>query len=251
MDLPNNVRTVLGYVTDFSKEILKDDLVGIYLFGSLTYDDYNPLRSDLDLMVVIKERPDEDTIGLISNKYMDLAIKFPDFNGRVECSFTPIYMLNQLEPPAEGRVYFGEQFYANANYGNEWIINNYLIREYGLTIMGLDFKTLTPEINMSQVQHACLEDLQKEWLPKANDDSYLSNPHYKSYLILNLCRIIYTLKRSKAGSKTEAGNWVIATYPEFQDLVEEALAWTYGASMDRRDEIKSFIELIAREAGLN
>lgn len=251
MKLPENIKPVLDFITDFSIEIFQDRLIGIYLFGSLTYNDYIPGRSDLDIMVVIKGKPDEATIGKIKERYLDIAIRFPDFKDRVECSFTPQSMLQGIEQPSEGRVYFGERFYADATYGNEWIINNYLIREYGFTIMGPDFKTLTPDIDISQVQKACLSDLKTEWLPKIDNDSYFSNPHYQSYLVLNLCRIIYTLKQSKAGSKSEAGKWVASAFPEFQDLIEEALAWTYGKSMERSQEVKEFMKLIAKEAGLN
>jgi len=251
MKLPDNVTPILNYIADFSKEIFQDNLIGIYLFGSLTYSDYIPGRSDLDFMVVIKGKPDEAMIEQIKDKYLDIATRFPDFKDRVECSFTPLSMLQGIEPPSEGRVYFGEKFYADATYGNEWIINNYLIREKGLTITGPDFKTLTPDIDIAQVQKACLSDLKTEWLPKIDNDSYLSNPHYQSYLVLNLCRILYTLKQAKAGSKSEASQWAASAYPEFKDLIEEALAWTYGEGMDRSQEVGEFMKLISKEVGLN
>ena len=47
--------TVINIFTEKSKEILKDNLVGIYLHGSAVMGCFNPLKSDLDLIVVVKD----------------------------------------------------------------------------------------------------------------------------------------------------------------------------------------------------
>ena len=46
------------FLGDYIKEIialLGDNIIGIYLFGSLSYDDFNPRRSDIDLSVVLRK----------------------------------------------------------------------------------------------------------------------------------------------------------------------------------------------------
>ena len=99
-------------------------------------------------------------------------------------------MLTNILPPEQPRPYYGEgKFYREAFYGNEWLINNYLLQKFGVTIIGPEFTTLTKPINIKEIQKACLRDLLEEWKPKLKQTSWLNNPHYQSYLTLNLCRI--------------------------------------------------------------
>lgn len=46
-DYPN-INHLLWIITKDVHEILGDKLVGFYLMGSLTYDDFRPGRSDID-----------------------------------------------------------------------------------------------------------------------------------------------------------------------------------------------------------
>ena len=47
--------TIIDSFVKQSEEILKDNLVGIYLHGSAVMECFNPAKSDLDLIVVVKE----------------------------------------------------------------------------------------------------------------------------------------------------------------------------------------------------
>jgi len=54
----NFSQDVTKILRSFTKEISGDldaNLVGIYLFGSLTYNDFNPKRSDIDLVVILQK----------------------------------------------------------------------------------------------------------------------------------------------------------------------------------------------------
>ena len=46
-------QNLLHEIVDKSKKILKDDLTGIYLHGSLAMGCFNPDKSDIDLIIVI------------------------------------------------------------------------------------------------------------------------------------------------------------------------------------------------------
>ena len=45
--------TVINSFVEKSKEILQDNLVGVYLHGSAVMGCYNPANSDIDLIVEI------------------------------------------------------------------------------------------------------------------------------------------------------------------------------------------------------
>lgn len=225
------------------KKILSNNLVGIYLFGSLSYGDFVPGRSDIDLLVVVKDAVSPSVFKQLGEMHQLLEQLFPAWVGRVECSYTPRSMFSSLTPPGE-RPYWGESEWYMATYGNEWIINNYLLQEHGITLFGPQFKSICPQVVLHDVQSACKLDLSKEWAPKLHDDAWLSNPHYQSYLVLNLCRILHTIMSGKVSSKTISANWVMNKYPEWKDLIKSALSWSYGQKLHVTEETKRFLSYV-------
>ena len=69
------IDNLINSFVDKSKDILKNNLVGIYLHGSLTMGCFNPNRSDIDLIVVIDEPLSDATKGI----YMEMVV---DHNAR-------------------------------------------------------------------------------------------------------------------------------------------------------------------------
>jgi len=154
--------------------------------------------------------------------------------------------MHELEPPVAPRPWWGfGTFYPEASAGNEWIINHYLLATYGIALEGPDFISLIPSIDIDTVRQASARDLFQEWVPKVHDGVWLSNSHYQSYLVLNLCRILHTVIYGRLGSKTAASQWAKASYPQWENLIEEAQKWTYGDEMKRKAEAAAFLQFTA------
>ena len=174
---------------------------------------------------------------------------YEKWGSRLECSYTPIDLFKNISPPKEPRPYYGNGFfYEEAPYGNEWIINNYLLYHYAIPLFGPDFKELTGPIKIEEVQKACIRDLFVEWIPKINNFAYLNNSHYQSYLILNLCRILYTVLHKPTGSKKTSAEWVKQELdPQWKNLIESAERWQYGKEMDQPVLTIEFIKFAVHE----
>ena len=56
---------------EHSKDILKENLVGVYLHGSLAMGCFNPQRSDIDLIIVVNE-PLTDSV---KKEYMEMVVE--------------------------------------------------------------------------------------------------------------------------------------------------------------------------------
>jgi predicted nucleotidyltransferase len=237
-----DINNILQSLLKGLQGIFGENLLGFYLFGSLSYDDFNPDRSDMDLLVILHNSATQKEIDLIKQLHIDVEIENERWLHRIECSYVPKQMLKDILPPKLPRPYVGEGvFYPEAPYGNEWIINNYLLYKHGITLFGPDFKTLVKPIDIKDVQKASVKDLFKEWEPKLTDDKWLDNSHYQSYLVLNLCRILYTVLHADAGSKRVSAEWVKNTYPQWKDLIETAEQWNYGKKMKMHEETKTFL----------
>ncbi|HOI97149.1 MAG TPA: DUF4111 domain-containing protein [Candidatus Pacearchaeota archaeon] len=238
----NDINEVLEFLSQGVKGIFGDGLVGFYLTGSLSYGDFEPGRSDIDLAAVLKVSSNSEQIEKIGKLHQAVEQKFKQWAGRIECSYIPRAMLAEVLPPKEPRPYFGAGiFYPAADYGNEWLINRHFLYQNGVTIIGPDFKTLAAPVEIKYLKEACIRDLRQEWLPKINDEKFLANSHYQSYVVLNLCRILYAIANGDAVSKKVAANWAKEKYPQFANLIQTAQAWHYGIEINRRLETAEFI----------
>jgi hypothetical protein len=236
------INTVLTEWADGLKRLLGKKIVGLYLSGSLAYGDFVAERSDIDLEAVVRIPLTEDELRSVEKLHREIEARCSQWANRIECSYVPLELMRELMPPATPRPWWGfGTLYAEAPVGNEWIINHYLLSKNGIVLEGPSFNELVPPIDIDTVRQASARDLFQEWVPKINDSIWLSNSHYLSYLVLNLCRILHTVIRGQPGSKTAAGRWAKATYPQWRSLIEEAEAWTYGAGMKRQADAVAFL----------
>jgi predicted nucleotidyltransferase len=241
-----DINKILDELAQGLSTILGSNLVGFYLTGSLSYGDFNPESSDIDLLALVRKPVLPEELRLIKDLHFQIEASHAKWAERIECSYTPLVMLGNILPPKQPRPYIGEgRFYEEADYGNEWLINNYLLYQDGITLLGPDFRTLLPPVEIADVQKACIRDFSKEWQPKISDPAYLSNSHYQAYVVLNLCRILYTVRCAAAGSKKVSAAWVKEHAPQWKDLIEAAGMWKYGDVMDRQEETIRFIKYAA------
>jgi hypothetical protein len=226
-------------------EILAANLVGVYLTGSLSYGDFKPESSDIDLVTILHKPASNQELQALEQLHIQVGLKHKKWANRLECSYTPIEMLQNTLPPKLPRPYLGEGiFYPEAHYGHEWIINLYLLYQHGLALWGPDFKTLVNPIPILEVQKACIRDLFQEWEPKITDPEWLDNSHYQSYVVLNLCRILYTVLANATGTKAVSARWAKGAFPVWSRLIESAQNWQYGGEMSLQPETIQFIQFV-------
>lgn len=241
-----DVKEVLDSLTAGMVSILGKNLVGVYLTGSLSYGDFNPESSDIDLLTILKDPVTSEKLKSLEQMHLNVERNNEKWAKRIECSYIPLEMLQNRFPPKTPRPYIGEGiFYPEAPYGNEWIINQYLLHKHGITLMGPDFKTLVHPIHIKDVREACIRDLFEEWQPKMTDPTYLNNSHYQSYVVLNMCRILYTVMCYSTATKRVSASWVKSEFsPQWNDLIQTAENWHYGEEMSLKEETIKFIQFV-------
>lgn len=240
-----DVNAMIDDLTRETRDILRDNLLGLYLTGSLSYGDFNRNSSDIDLVAIVRRPVSPQELTQLQAMHQRIEVKHPIWAARVEASYTPQAMLANVLPPNEPRPYYGEAtFYPAAQYGNEWIINNYWLCTASIALTGASFTTLLPNVDMADVQQASLRDLFREWEPKLREPEWLDNPHYQTYLVVNLCRILYTVMQGKLGSKKVSAAWVKSAYPQWQPLIAAAEAWGYGVELHNEAETLDFLRFV-------
>jgi len=237
------INTMLTEWVEGAKRLLGKNIVGLYLSGSLAYGDFVPERSDIDLEAVVCSPLTQEELRSVEYLHREIERRCPQWAGRVECSYVPLELMDELRPPATPRPWWGfGTLYAVAPAGNEWIINHYLLSQHGIALDGPAFNELIPRIEIREVRQASARDLFQEWVPKIYDGTWLSNSHNQSYLVLNLCRILHTVIEGEPRSKKISAQWAKAAYPQWQNLIEEAEEWAYGDELKRQADTVAFLQ---------
>jgi hypothetical protein len=119
---------------------------------------------------------------------------------------------------------------------------------YYIPLIGPDFKRLINPIDILEVQKACIRDLFQELAPKITDPTVFINSHYQSYIVLNLCRILYTVIQHPTGSKRVSATWVKNEFgSQWRDLIEAAEQWQYGKEINLQKEVISLIQFVIKK----
>ena len=242
-----DVDQILAFFTKETQGIFGTGLTGIYLTGSLSYNAFNYGSSDIDVTVILERPVTSVELTALRVLHTTLVQCFGKWARRFECSYTPIGMLPGILPPGSRPWYWGgdDILYAEAPYGNEWIINNYLLYHHAIPLAGPEFKQLMEPVDMAEVQKACVRDLFTEWEPKRTDRKWFRDRHYESYFVLNLCRILYTVIRGDAGSKQTAAAWVQGNFPEpWPGLVAAAARLEHGGASYLQDNAIGFLDFV-------
>jgi hypothetical protein len=229
-----------------------DDLVGLYLTGSLSYGDFDRASSDIDFLAVLGQPMNGRQRAAVAEMHASVAAAYPLWRRRIEGSYVTREMLASVDPPSQPRPYVngGEFWTPDPTYGQEWILNGYALYERGIPVIGPDPKTLFRDVGYNAYRDASIRSLHEEWAPLLRDGSYLGSSHHQAYVTLTVCRILYAARNHELASKRSASRWVKQTYgAPWRDLIEKAEGWQHGRKIDEARAVQGFIEFALAQTG--
>lgn len=209
-----------------SKNILYDNLVGIYLHGSLAMGCYNEKKSDIDLLVVVKN----DVSREDKRQYMDMVVtlnnKAPSKG--LELSIVKEAVCKPFIYPTPFELHFSvahlnwylsdpEDYIEKMNGTDKDLAAHFtIIYHRGKTLYGKEIKSVFSEVSSEVYMDSIWFDV-KNAKEEIMDDAM--------YIILNLCRVLAYKKERLILSKQEGGEWALhhLSNPQYKKIVLSAL----------------------------
>jgi len=188
--------------------ILRDNLFGIYLCGSLARGCYHPATSDIDIVVITRDINSESNIFPILQVHekADAAIdavfltenqmSVDEFPATVDFLVKPISGYRIIRP-ADG--------------DRDLLLQRQDVYEAGVALIGP-----TPQMAVRPVPWALL---------MKSFDFLFPNiiPHFKNPVLM-LCRIAYAYEHRMLSSKCEAGRWAAKAFDgDWESVIQAAL----------------------------
>jgi len=227
-----DVNETLNLLLASVKKILGNQLVGMYLYGSLSSGDFNPETSDIDFLVVTTSTLSDKAIAELRSMHQRIWKSGQKWASKLEGSYIPKRDIRSHDPHSppcptvnEGKFYLDKR-------GSDWIIQRHVIREQGTVLTGPDPKTLIDPVSPEDIRHAVKGVLQEWWFPMLEDPSWLKNhgSEYHAFAILTMCRALYALEHSTIVSKPMAARWALKELGErWSQVIERSLSQPVGS----------------------
>lgn len=221
-----------------SRNILGDNLVGIYLHGSAVMGCFNNQKSDIDLLIVIKDGISNE----VKRQYMDMVV---ELNQRapekgIELSVVREEVCNPFVYPTPFELHFSvahlnwyrldPEDYVEKMKGTDKDLAAHVTIVYhrGKALYGKAVKEVFSEVSRADYFDSIWGDIEN-----AKEDILEDT----MYIILNLCRVLAYKRDHLILSKQEGGDWGLVNIPDkYAGLISDAITeYQTGGSM-RLDE---------------
>ena len=257
MNLPKNTPKELdelfrAMAADFPV-ILSGNLVGIYLWGSLTYDAFDERCSDVDCVVVTnRDLGEREFFGLA--EWFRRGAKKNRWVERIDMRFVINHEFLDKTSRCCGFYPHTGNLVRHGSDGNPIIWMN--VAQCGVTLWGEDAMLIAPQVPDRCFTDALLLELNylKEDLnTNAGDRSDRAFIH-NAYAVLTACRILYSACHRTLVSKERACCWAMDNVPSiWHRAIEEARENRLKSSGSTTPELERiaicFVNFVAGEVG--
>ncbi|HZO75326.1 MAG TPA: aminoglycoside adenylyltransferase domain-containing protein [Ktedonobacteraceae bacterium] len=233
---PDPVREQVQAFCEQMRGILGNELVAIYLHGSLAMGCFNPDRSDFDLLVIIQHQLPIET----QRQIMEALLEISNAPCPIETSFLVAPELHPFQHPLPYHLHYSESWrqkmsdeLANGSWRRWNEVQRYdpdlsahltIIHHRGITLYGPAATDILPQVPAEHYIKSIVGDY---------IDARELCKHFPVYFILNACRVHAYLNGQQILSKDEGGVYGLKTLPaEFHDLISQALEMYRGQRPD-------------------
>jgi len=219
--ITTQVSALLEQITTHFPVILGRNLVGLYLYGSLTQRAFNSKRSDVDCIAVTERDLSEAQFRKLA-AWLARAAESNPWAARLQISFLIKHQV--LTMNAKACLYQFGRLKRSSSDGNPIIWINVL--ESGVVLFGARPEVFVPTITPEMLFQALEREVGylREEISHKPESEWRDVPSYRAYAVLTLCRILYSSRKGTIVSKPRAARWAIKHLPpEWREIIRQAL----------------------------
>ena len=216
---------ILQHIKTSYEAILDENLVGIYVHGSIAFGCFDPRVSDIDFLVVVKDALSVSIKKQLLETLLELTPHCPQKG--LEMSVVLARNCRPFVYPTPYEFHFSNAHIMRAKRDPDEYCANFhgtdqdlaahitVIRAVGQVLCGTPIDEVFGEVSSQDYVDSIRYDVENA-IEDINENSV--------YVILNLCRVMAYLREGLVLSKRDGGEWGLAnTPPQYHALVLSAL----------------------------
>jgi predicted nucleotidyltransferase len=248
MKIPDDLADLLRILAAELPSVLPGNLVGIYVWGSLTYDGFDETSSDVDLVAVTERDIDPREFSDLEEWFAGKG-KQNQWVRRIDMRFVIDGEFLDKTSRCCGFYHYLGKLTRHGSDGNPFIWLN--LAKCGITLWGKDAKLIAPQVSDQCLSDALLLELKylkEDLASNAGDRSDKAFIH-NAYAVLTACRIYYTASHRTLVSKDQAMRWAMERVPPqwrsvIQTASENRLKSGGATTPQLEQDAMGFIELV-------
>jgi streptomycin 3"-adenylyltransferase len=212
-------------------ETLGEKLTGVYLHGSLAMGCFNPISSDIDILVVVRDKLSVEEKKDIGQMLLKLSEMTPAKG--LEMSVISLGSLRNFQHPSPYELHFSESNKADftrgcvdftkAVFDPDLAAHIVITKARGICLYGESIEEVFPDIPHGFYLDSIAGDA--DWcytnILKGADSGEGRVP---TYAVLNFCRVLAFIEQRLITSKVEGGQWGVEHLPqEYTSVIRAAL----------------------------
>jgi len=233
------VNALLLELFESIQPILEDHFIGMFLDGSLASGGFDQ-DSDIDFIVVTDVDVSGELFYALQAMHDRIARVDSIWAIQLEGSYISLPAIRRYDPahalhPNLERGQ-GERL-KMAEHDQTWDVHRYVLRQCGITLAGPAPQTFIEPVGPAQLQQAMRINL-SGWAAHILDEpAQMQFRGYQSFIVLSLCRILYTLQSGEVVSKACAASWAQQTLGErWVPLIDRAWEGRHHGGEDSSPE---------------
>jgi hypothetical protein len=218
------------------RAILGESFTGMYLYGSLAQGDFNRDTSDIDFIVITECDLTEDEFVALGAIHADFRASSSFWAEKIEAAYVQKDALNLPTSPSSSYPQLEKgQAFAREPLEIGWPFQRYVLRNQGIVIAGPDPVMLMAPVPARELSEAALA-IARMWQRDAQSDpswlDWVRQRAEQRFVIVTLCRSLYTLACGTLAPKSAAAQWAQETLARrWASLVADALVAQEGTSV--------------------
>jgi hypothetical protein len=248
----SDVNAVLHAFAEQLRSTLGGHFRGMYLSGSLALGDFDPGASDIDFVVVTEDALSADHVEALRDMHARFESSGSPWAGRVEAVYVSPEALNHrpISPASYPQVEKGGALFV-APLESGWIYHCYTLREHGVTVAGPRLRPLIKPVDPDDMRRAAAP-VAGLWLHQSRHDpswlAWIRSQDALAFVVLTLCRLLYTLDSGSVASKPAAALWARKELgpvgARWGELIERALAEQHSRAETSEGDRAAAIALV-------
>ncbi len=238
------VATLLDHLARQLQADLGRNVVGLYVYGSLTQNAFDAWRSDVDCVAVIRRRLSR---AVVSRLRQNLGRLSGRHSWMRRLQLTILIQGELLQFNGDGWLYQFGRLSRTGSDGNPIIWANIL--ESGAVVFGADPHTFVPPITPALMRAALEREigyLRTELVTKPAS-VWRRRAAYRRYAALTACRILYTLETGRVAPKRTAAAWALRRLPSVhRAIVSRAIARPLGTRLLPLGRLRGLLDYVER-----